>query len=240
MEAGARTAGNRDEHEAPYRSSVRMHAAEVCEQFRRMVTVQRHSDRDTDCHRDQAETENRVNLTDDLVDRNERCDEVVAEDNGKPCRRCRERSGNALILEQLYEKACRANRENSTYHDQQYNREDSHNGLHGVAKIDAGNFGDRCTVVSLGKHAGEIIVNRAAERCAECDPQEYDGSPQSTLHGTKDRAKAGDVQQLNQEQLPLRHNNVVNAIVDRNGRCLTIIGAEGAVNEFAVGEVSND
>ena len=73
---------------------------------------------------------------------------------------------------------------------------------------------------------------------AESDPQEHHGAPQSTLHGTKDGAKARNVQQLDEEQLPLGHHDIVHAVVDAHSRRFTVVRAEGIVHDLAIDEVS--
>ena len=73
---------------------------------------------------------------------------------------------------------------------------------------------------------------------AEGDPQEHHGAPQSALHGTKDGAKARNVQQLDEKQLPLGHHNVVNAVVNAHSRRFTVVRAEGIVHDLAIDEVS--
>ncbi len=83
---------------------------------------------------------------------------------------------------------------------------------------------------SMGALQHDVLA--AGKNGAECDPQEYDRAPEGALQGTEDRAKAGDVQQLDQKQLPLGHHNVVNAIVNTNCRRFTIIRAKGFVYNF--------
>ena len=78
------------------------------------------------------------------------------------------------------------------------------------------------------------------ENSTERDPQIYNRSPESALKGTEDRAETCDVQQLDEEQLPLRHNNVIDAIVDRYSGCIAIIRSENVVNKLAVGEITAD
>ena len=72
------------------------------------------------------------------------------------------------------------------------------------------------------------------------DPQEHHRTPQSTLQCAEDGAEARDVQQLDQKQLPLRHHDVVNAVVDADSRSFTVIGSERVVNDLAVDEVAAD
>jgi hypothetical protein len=66
-------------------------------------------------------------------------------------------------------------------------------------------------------------MHAAGENRTERDPEINYRSPLSTRQSTENRTQAGDVEQLNEKQLPLRHYHIVNAIIDGYGRCLTII-----------------
>ena len=103
--------------------------------------------------------------------------------------------------------------------------------MHDRSKVDTGNLGDRRTIVSLGKHTGEIVMNRTCEHSTESDPQEDYRAPHSSGKSTEDRAKSGDIQQLYQEQLPRRHDNIVDTIVDCDCRGLTIVRSECVVDK---------
>ena len=203
-----------------------MHVAEVSPDLRGVESVDRDTKADTYRHDDQDNTEDRIDLADDLIDGDKGRDEVVDQDDCQPGRGLREHAGYALLSEQLDQKASRSDCEHGTNHDQKDNREYTHDVVHDRPKVNTGNLGDRCAVVSLGQHAGEIVMNGTGKNSTECDPQEHDRSPQSTLHGTEDRAEAGDVQQLYQEQLPCGHDNIVNAIIDRDCRGFTVIRSE--------------
>ena len=73
MESGNRTAGYRDEHERPNRKSGRMLISKVGKNLRNYIAVREDSDAHTDCHRNQTDTENRINLTDNLINRTKGC-----------------------------------------------------------------------------------------------------------------------------------------------------------------------
>ena len=73
MEAGNGTAGYRDEHERPNRKSLRMFIGKMLKYLRNHKTVGEDSDAHTDCHRNQTDTKNRINLTDNLINRTEGC-----------------------------------------------------------------------------------------------------------------------------------------------------------------------
>ena len=75
---------------------------------------------------------------------------------------------------------------------------------------------------------------------AEGDPQEHHGTPQSTLQCTKDGAQTCNVQQLDEEQLPLGHHNVVNAIVDAHSRSFTVVRSERVVHDLTIDKVAYD
>ncbi len=202
--------------------------------------MSRDTNRDTNRHDDQADTEYRVDLTDDLVDGNERRDEVVAEDDGQPDRRLSERAGDTFLGEQLHDQACRADCEDGTNHDQQNDREDTHDGLHDRAKVDADDLGDRSAVVALGEHACKVVMHRTCKDGSESDPQENDRAPLSTLHGAEDRAKACDVQQLDHEELPGGKNDIVNTVVDGHSRGLPVVRRKRCIDKFAVGKVTHN
>ena len=80
----------------------------------------------------------------------------------------------------------------------------------------------------------------AGKDSTEGDPQEHHRTPQSALQGTEDGSQAGNVQQLNEEQLPLRHHNVVNAVVDADSRSFTVVRSERVVNDLAINKLADD
>ena len=82
-------------------------------------------------------------------------------------------------------------------------------------------------------------MDAAGEDGAEGDPQEHHRPPQRALHGAEDGAQARNVQQLDQEQLPLGHHNVVNTVVDADGGRFPVIRPKGVVDYFAVSQVAN-
>ena len=93
---------------------------------------------------------------------------------------------------------------------------------------------------NFAEHTGEVIVDTTCKDGTKGDPQEDHRAPQSALQGTEDRAQASDVQQLDEEQLPLRHHDVVNAIVDADSRSFTVVRSERVVNDLAINKIAND
>ena len=191
-------------------------------------------------HHNQADAEHRVNLADDLIHGQEGCDEIVGQNDNQPEQGGGNHTAGAAILEQGHNQAGRANGKHGAHHNQQHHAEHAHHILHEAAQIDAGDFGDGSAVVPLAHHAGEIVVHAAGKDGAEGDPQEHNGPPQSALQRAEDGAKARDIQKLHKEQLPLRHDHIVNAIVDFHGRRFAVIRAKGVFNDFTIQEIAAD
>ena len=241
METGDGAAGHSDEHERPDGGAGGMHAAEVAPDLRDgVVGIDENADGNAYRHDNQADTEDGVHLTDDLVNGEERGDKVVDQDDDEPEQSGGQNSLHAVLLEQRDDQSGRTHGEHGAHHHQQHHAEHAHDVLHGAAQIDAGNLGDGLAVVALAHHAGEEVVDAAGQKSAEGDPQEYDGSPQSALKRAENGAQACDVQQLHQKQLPLGKHHVVHAVVDLDGGGLAVIGSEGVFHDLAVGEVSSD
>ena len=241
MEAGDRAAGNGDEHEAPHRGARGMHGAEVVPDLGDgVLRLGEDADGNTDGHDDQADTEQGVNLTDDLIDGNESRDEVVDKNDNQPEQGRGDDALVAAVLEQGDNQTGRANRKDRTDHNEQHHAEHAHDVLHCAAQIDTGDLGDGSAFITLAHHTGEIVVNRTGKNRTEGDPQEHDGTPQSTLQGTEDGAEARDVQKLDHKQLPLRQNHIVHAIVDLDSRRFTVVRAEGLFDDATVNEVAAD
>ena len=62
-------------------------------------------------------------------------------------------------------------------------------------------------------------MHHAAEDAAEHDPEQGGGAVQHPHHGSENGAQPCDVQQLNQEDAPARHDHVIHAVRVRHGRC---------------------
>ena len=241
MEAGDSTTGNGDEHEAPDGGVGGVHIAEVCPDLGDGVGgVGEDTEDNAHCHDDQADAEQGVDLTDDGIDGDKGCDEVVGQNDDQPEQGGGEHTAHAAVLAQGHDQACGANCEHGTDHDQQHHREHTHDVLHHGAQIAAGDLSDGSAVVALAHHAGEVVMHAAGKDGAEGDPQEHHGAPQSTLQCTKDGSQTCNVQQLDEEQLPLGHHNVVNAIVNAHSRSFAVVRSERIVNDLAIDKVADD
>ena len=218
-----------------------MHGAEVVPNFGNgVLRLDKDADGNAHSHDDQADAEQGIDFADDLIDRQECGDKVVHQHENQPEQGGSDNAGGAAVFEQGHDEAGGADSEHGAHHDKQHHAEHAHDVLHEAAQINAGDLRDRGTAVALTHHAGEVIVNTAGEDGAERNPQKHDGPPQSALKGTKDGAKAGNVQQLNHKQLPLGKNHVVHAVIDFDSGGLAVIGPESPLHQRAVDEVAAD
>ena len=240
MEAGDRTAGNGDEHEAPDRSALRVEVGEVVPDLGDLIALGEDTKTHAERHDDEADTEHGVDLTDNLVDGQERCDEVVDQDQNQPEELAGEDTGAAAVGAQQLDEAGGADSEHGADHHEQHHAEHAHDVLHCAAEVDTGDLGDGSAFVTLAHHTGEIVVNRTGKNRTEGDPQENHRAPQSAAQSAEDRAETRDVQKLDHKQLPLRQNHVVHAIVDLDSRRFTVVRAEGLFDDATVNEVAAD
>jgi hypothetical protein len=235
MEAGDGAAGHGDEHERPDVDVLRMLVIEVVPQLGHLILMgEQQNTRNTDGHDDQADTEDGVDLADDLVDGNEGGDEVVDDDDPQP-------EGSVQLLGgQQSQQTGGTLGEHDADHDQQDDGEHAHDLQHDLAQISTGNLGNAGALVPHGQHTAHIVVDAAGEDGTEDDPQIDDRSKQSTVQSAEDGAETGDVQQLNQEDLPTLHRDEVNAVVERDGRRLPVVRAKDLVYALAVEDVADD
>ena len=87
MEAADCAAGNDDEERRPYGASLRMLACEECikaDVRQNVISLRKKGDGKADGHENEQDCEERVNLADDLVYREDGCADVVGENNYSP------------------------------------------------------------------------------------------------------------------------------------------------------------
>ena len=73
METGNSTAGYSNKHKRPNRKTARMLISKMLKNLRNHKTVREDTDSNTDCHGNQTNTENGINLSDNLINRAEGC-----------------------------------------------------------------------------------------------------------------------------------------------------------------------
>ena len=240
MEAGDRAAGDGDEHKAPDRSGLRVEVSEVVPDLGDLVALGEDTERHAECHDDEADAEQGVDLTNDLVDGQERCDEVVDQDQNQPEELAGKDAGAAALGAQQLDEAGGADSEHGADHHEQHHAEHAHDVLHCAAEVDTGDLGDGSAFITLAHHTGEVVMDCTGKDGTEGDPQENDRTPKSTAQSAEDGTQTRNIQKLDHKELPLRENHVVHAIVDLHGRRFTVVRAESLFDDATVNEVAAD
>ena len=83
-------------------------------------------------------------------------------------------------------------------------------------------------------------LDAAAQNGTKDDPQVHRGAPAGTGQSTVDGTKAGDIQQLDQENTPGFHGNVVHTIGVGYRRGGPVVNPEDLLHQLAVGEEAHD
>ena len=153
MESGDCTAGNRNEHEAPDRFSIRMHICEMSPDLRNGICrVGKDTKDNTNCHNDQANTKQRIDPSNDLINRNKGCNKIVCQNNPQPYLCTCKCTCDSFVFQQSHDQSGRSYCKHCTYHNQKDNTEYSHDVLHRTSKIDTTYLRNRCAIISFRKH----------------------------------------------------------------------------------------
>ena len=91
-----------------------------------------------------------------------------------------------------------------------------------------------------GEHSAQVIVHRSGEDAAENYPQVGRRTELGAHYRAEYRAGAGDVEELDHEDLPTRKHYVVNAVGHAHGRRRTVVRSEDALHNAAVDKVAHD
>ena len=198
------------------------------------ISAENHAAEDAACHDQQHRAEYGIELADDLIDGQQRCKNVIDQNDNDPKRYVQR------IRREPRKQRCRRIDEDRAGEDQQQNRKDAHDPFCAAAEIDAAELGDRCAVVPLGDHAGEVIVNAAGEHGAEDDPKEHNRSEAGAHQRAEDRSRAGDVEQLHQKRFPCGHRHKVHAVAARKRRGFSVVRRKDLFDHLAIEKISYD
>ena len=240
VEAADGAAGNRDEQagedglslESDRRSAV----AQALPEFRQRRPLDQQSDEQRHGHEEQGEGEERIDAADDLVDGHEGRDQIVDEDDPHPDH---QRGGRAAG--HPAQDDGRGIDEHGSDQDQQDHGEDQHHGLGAFAQVIADELRQSGAPIAYGKHSGEVVMHRTGEDAAEHDPEIGGGTELGAHNGAEDGTRPRNVEELDHENLPTGHLDVVDAVRPADGRRRTgRVGAEDLLGETSVEKITQD
>ena len=204
------------------------HPSRVCE----------YADQNTYGHDEQRHAEDGVYAADEGVDGQQRRQNVVYEYYDRPERH---RAEGPPAYGHRCEQTCGCGHEDRAHQHHQHQREEAHGLPHAAAEFVADDLGKAHAVLAYGYHAREVVVHRAAEDRSKDDPQICRRAEQDAHYRTEDGARAGDVEELYEVDLPCRHGDVVDAVaVGVAGGLACGVGAEDPLDKGAVEYVSEN
>ena len=208
VEARDRTAGDRDEERRHDRHllGVELVVLEARELGNRVVAKEQRPQQ-THRHHYERHAKERIDAADDLIDRQERSDDIIDQDDPYPSRE-RDRGGHAGKELRRTEDKDRSDQY------QEEDREDAYEVAHATPEVVPYHLREAQAVVAHEHHTRKEIVCCTHEDTAERNPKEGHRTKTSAEDRSKDGARAGDVQELNEEDAPTRQSHIIHTVVE--------------------------
>ena len=237
MESADRATGDGDKHTGEdivgkgLRIGLLGHIAESVPHLREHGPLDEQHGHQRHRHEEQREGEERIDLADNLVDRQHRGDDVIDEDQDDP---------HQFAAPDIDQYLCRTIDEDRADHDEQEHDEDEeYLGSEASQKL-LHECGQVTSAMAHGEHAREVVVGGSGKDAAEDDPQIGRWTKLRAHDGTKDGARAGNVEKLDHEHLPIGHGNIVQPVGLRHGRSHPVVGDKDALHETSINNVAQD
>ena len=204
------------------------------------IMVSDHYKEDTDRREDQHRTEDRVHLADDLINREDRRNVVIHEDNAvdNPGRRIFRTAREAENLR--CRNVTRRVDKDGTDQKQTHRDKDVINPEDLAVRVLLDHIRHLDAAVSRTDHAREVVVHRAADHIADRNGEQGNRPEEYALNRPEYGTGSRNVQKVNQRILPSRHRNKVHTVLLRIRRGLAVIRAEDALTEGAVQKSAAD
>ena len=138
----------------------------------------------------------------------------------------------------MAEDFCRTIHEHRAHHDEEHHAEHEHHVARSLAEVFADEGGQVGSVVTHGEHTAEEIVGGTGKDAAEDDPEVCRRTELGSHDGTEDRSRAGDVEKLDHENLPVGHRHIVDAVVYHHGGSLSVVRSEHFAYELSIQEIA--
>ena len=188
METGDSTTGHRNEHQRPNRHLFRPGRMQVLQcQFRHRVPAdtKEHTAHNAQSHDNQTDAKNRIETGNQLINRKQRCQEIIGQHTGQ-----NNRNRNAGKLGQ---KPCRPRHKYRTDKYQQHYGEHTHNHQHSSTHMMPDDLGDTLAILAQGNHPRQIVMDSSGKNRTKDNPKINAWPPDCTTESTKDRPKAGNI-----------------------------------------------
>ena len=234
MEATDGTTGNRDEQSREYRRGESFTADAVVQLGQRRPLDEQHGHQ---CHghEQHGNGEQRVDLSDDLINRKHRGNDIIHKDDAAP-----DIYPSESFTAYLTEDQRRTIYKHRTYHHQEEYGEYQHHVLGGLTQVTTNQLRLSGTIISHGKHTAKVIVYCSCKDTAQHNPKIGSGTELCSHDSTEDRTCTSDIQELDHKDLPSGKDNEVNTVGFRQGRCRSVVRTKNFLNKLTIDHVAYD
>ena len=219
----------------PRRILVEIAGSQIAPQLRQGWPLDEQSDHQRTCHEKQREGKERIYLSDNLVDRQKRSDDVVDEDEDNPEHLTSHK--RARIADAIQNNG-RTIYKHGTHHHQQQYREHEHHLLGVAAQILAHQLRQSGTIMADTEHTTHIIVHGTGKDAAKHNPKISHRSIPGTHDGSKYRSSTGNIQELDHKDFPTRQHHKVNSVGFCHCWRRTVVRTENMRHKFSIKEVA--
>ena len=234
METTDGAAGNGDKQSGEYRRGESFTADAVVQLGQCRPLDEQHGHQGHG-HKQHGNGEQRVDLSDDLIDRKHRGNDIIHKDDAAP-----DIYPSESFTADLTEDQRRTIYEHRTYHHQQEYGEHQHHVLGSLTQITTNQLRLPGTIVSHGEHTTEVVVHRTGKDAAQHNPQIGSRSELCSHDSTEDRTRTSDVQELDHEDLPPGENDIIHTVGFRHSWSHSVVRTENLLNKPAIDHVAYD
>ena len=233
MKAADGPAGQGDEQQRPDGQALRVRVHGYVQVGQHLSLAQGQAHEYAQGHEQQERAEKGVQAADKLVDGQDGGQEVVTEDAGH----------EKLDVQagQIAQQLGRTEDEHHAHEEQQQQGKEAHHPAGVQSQESAHHVRNGRALVAYREHPAEIIVHRSRENRAHHDPDQSHRAVQRTKDRPEDRSDPGDVQKLDEKDLPGGHGGEVYPVGHGGAGGRTAgIRAENTFHHLAIGEVAQD
>ena len=196
----------------------------------RMIDIQHHQN--TYRHEQQCDSKQRIDLTDNLIHRQQCSQNIIKEHHDNP------ESHIQRIRGELSQQSRRTSHKNSTDQNHQNHRETTHNLLGCQSQIASDYFRKAFSAMSQRQHTRQIVVNSTGKYTTQHNPQIRSHTEFGSHNSTKDRSQTCYVQKLNHKDFPTGKRHIVYSVGFRQSRSLTVVRTKNPFYKMTVNEIA--
>ena len=215
----------------PCRILVQIGITQIAPKFWQCRPFQEQTDHQRSCHKQKRKSEERIYLTDNLINRQQCCYDIIKEDNQYP---------HHLTAPYIFQYHSRAVHKYSTHHHQKQYREYQHHFFCCSAEILAHQLRQSSTAITDTEHTTHIIVHSSCKDTAEDDPQIRHRSVPGTHDSSKNWSRSRNIEELNHKDFPTWQYHEVDTI--GFGHCWrrTVVRTEHFRHKFSIKHVAQN